>query len=602
MIYFEDYLIWFISFLVYLLILYIGYKISYKLGIKKALYRTTYILLSIIFAFILSPFVNRALFNLDLSEFDITLKYKGISFYTLIDYTEEVIAHSDFLNDIYKYVPSLKSLFMDFPEVILAPVTYVLLFIVFIICWMPLYLYLSYRRKRSVLYERKEKKKCRVWAGVLGAFQCVIIISTILTPINGFNRIYHNAIEGTLNDEYDSICDENKYLKKYEKYCNLIDVYDSTIFASVGGKGTINDYIFDALTRISYDGGYTSISKEASLIVKSTIVLDQSGLLDSISEGSDIIPISLIIGNNLSDEDVDIIMETLSKSKYSEELLTELGTLVTNTLNNLLVDLLKEKKFTVDYSLDKEEIISEIKIALNAIRILTKDELLTQVLQAIDKITYFLENVPNYKRDDIVMITFISNLVKNVNLDNFMIFCESLFDSQIFNKAIPYIIDAFLGDLGFNFSTTNGDILFQLNNFLSFGKLVQKYQPTDFFELISSLNDEELLLFADLATKVVKSPETQGFIDFILSIALGQFKVYSLREIYNISDWRKEVYVLKDFCVFMNNYRKTGKLDLSLAIDIINHKDSQVTQVFLSVLKGNFSSFLKLALSGGDLL
>ena len=177
-----------------------------------------------------------------------------------------------------------------------------------------------------------------------------------------------------------------------------------------------------------------------------------------------------------------------------------------------------------------------------------------------------------------------------------------MFDSQIFNKAIPYIIDAFLGDLGFNFSTTNGDILFQLNNFLSFGKLVQKYQPTDFFELISSLNDEELLLFADLATKVVKSPETQGFIDFILSIALGQFKVYSLREIYNISDWRKEVYVLKDFCVFMNNYRKTGKLDLSLAIDIINHKDSQVTQVFLSVLKGNFSSFLKLALSGGDLL
>jgi hypothetical protein len=138
--------------------LYICYKISYRLGIKKALYRTTYILLSVIFAFVLSPLLNVELLKMDLTNIDITLTYQGEEFYTLVDYIEEVIVHNDFLNDLYKYFPSLKDLLMDFPEVVLAPVTYVLLFIIFMIVWMPLYLYLSYKRKRRILYEREDKK------------------------------------------------------------------------------------------------------------------------------------------------------------------------------------------------------------------------------------------------------------------------------------------------------------------------------------------------------------------------------------------------------------------------------------------------------------
>ena len=114
-----SFIVWCLSFLVFFLVLYISYKVSYRLGIKKALYRTTYILLSVIFAFVLTPTLNRKLFNYDLRQFDIILTYKGNEFYTLIDYIEEVIAHSKILNDIYAYVPSLKDLFMDFPEVVL---------------------------------------------------------------------------------------------------------------------------------------------------------------------------------------------------------------------------------------------------------------------------------------------------------------------------------------------------------------------------------------------------------------------------------------------------------------------------------------------------
>ena len=139
-----SFLVWLGSFLVFLIFLYIAYKISYRLGIKKALYRTTYILLSVIFAFILTPTINRHLFHLDLTQFDIVLKYKGEEFYTIIDYIEEVIVHSEILNDFYSNVPSLKNLFMDVPEVVLAPLTFVSLFFIFLIVWLPLYLYLSY--------------------------------------------------------------------------------------------------------------------------------------------------------------------------------------------------------------------------------------------------------------------------------------------------------------------------------------------------------------------------------------------------------------------------------------------------------------------------
>ena len=156
---FEVFVIWFVSFLVFLLMLFISYKIGYKLGIKKALYRTTYFILSVIFAFTLSPTLNYELFKLDLSDLKIKLTYKEETFYTIADYIEEVIVHSDFLNDIYKYFPSLKNLFMDFPEVVLAPITFVILFIVFIAAWMPLYLYLSYKRKRRILYDRQEKHR-----------------------------------------------------------------------------------------------------------------------------------------------------------------------------------------------------------------------------------------------------------------------------------------------------------------------------------------------------------------------------------------------------------------------------------------------------------
>ena len=86
-------------------------------------------------------------------------------------------------------------------------------------------------------------------------------------------------------------------VEEYKVYCDILNLYDSTVFATIGDNKTLSDYTFDSLTRIQYDGGYTTLSQEASLIIKSSIVLNQSGLIDVISSGIDTIPMPLLMKN-----------------------------------------------------------------------------------------------------------------------------------------------------------------------------------------------------------------------------------------------------------------------------------------------------------------
>lgn len=595
-----SFIVWSLSFLVFFLILYISYKVSYRLGIKKALYRTSYILLSVIFAFILTPTLNRKLFHYDLRKFDMVLNYKGVEFYTLIDYIEEVIAHNEFLNDIYAYVPSLKDLFMDFPEVVLAPITYVVLFFVFLIIWMPLYLYLSYKRKRRILYDREDNKTHRVWAGLLGCVQCIFVFSTVLTPVNGFNRIYQDSINETLDKEYDSICEENEILSQYSKICDTISIYDSSVLADLGGKGGFNNFVFDSITRISYDGKYTNISKEASLMIKGTIVLDQSGLLDVLYSDTEIIPTSLIVNNTLSDEDIDVIANTLSESKYSEEVLLELGDLVTNTLNSLLSDIFNYQDLTLDYSMSREKVVSEIKVILKAIEMLSGTTLLDQIFEIADKIKNFVETVPEYKIDEFVVFDFILDLVNGADLDELETLVEYLFESSTFNKVLPYILDSVFYDAGFRFVATNGDVLDQFYNFMDFARIVKKYQINDPLKLVASLDDEDAILAAEVFQYMANCAETKGFVDFIFGEAFQDFEYYSMSELYAIPNWANEAFLIRDFCgVMYDIVRETGQINYEKIRNLLENDESPFVQMLIGFFRRNLIDILDTALKGG---
>lgn len=593
----ESVLIWILSFLVFALIMFISYKFGYKLGIKKALYRTTYILMCVIFAFVLAPIVNEFLVEFDLSKINITLVYKEKSFTTIIDYIEEIIAHSKFLNDLYVHFPSLKDLFMDFPQILLVPFTYVALFIAFIIILLPLYLYLSYRRKRRILYDRGDKIHHRVWSGVLSCVQTIFIISVILSPLNGLARIYKNATSDTLSNKESSLCDENKNLQKYKTYCTIIESYNSTIFSTIGGNDSISDYIFDSLTRISYGDSYTSFSDEASMIIKSGIVLNQSKLLDIVLEGKKSIPLDLVVDNNLTDDDIDVIVETLSNSKYSEELLSELEVVVTNTLNNIMSDLLNVESFSVDYGLSEEDRINEIKIVLKAIASFGNTTLLNDMIVVKNKVSYFISEYPENRKTETTVFAFLRDVVNSIDIDEFEMFCEHLFESKIFNRLIPHILDKLLRPIGYNFVATDGDVLDQFYNGMDAFRLIKKYQPVGAIELFSSLNDEEFVLVAEIADYMIHSEDSVNVIKNILIVIFKDLDIdFHIDEIIQIKNWNDEIPFIKKMLPIITKIKNNEKIPLSTLIDILKNENSELAMIFKSVVSENRVLFLQLFL------
>lgn len=591
----ERFLIWIISFLILSCLMFVAYKVSYKLGIKKALYRTTYILLSVIFAFVLAPFVNDLVFDMDLRDIGIMLKYKNNEFYTLIDYIEEVIVHSNFLNDLYVYFPSLKDMLMDFPQILLVPLIYVFLFIAFLIVWFPLYLYLSYKRKRRILYEREDNKRHRIWAGILGCVQVVFLVSATLSPLNGLSRIYRNATKDTLSKEYDSLCDEHDALTKYKQYCDIIEVYNSTVFATIGGNKSISNHIFDSLTRMSYDGGYTSLSDEASMIVKSGIVLNQSGLIESISSNSDTLSLDTMIEGKLSEEDIDVIVETLSESKYSENVLRELENLVNNTLNGLMKDLLGNADFDVSYVQDKDEMINEIKLGLKTINLLANSTLISDLVKVIEKIIYFANVHPNNRKTDIVVMEFFNDVTSSINLKELEQFGDYMFDSRIFENVMPYLLDELLGPFGFRFIKNQGDIKTLFHKALEFFGLIDKYHPYDFFEFLRYVSDEELMAMADIVDYICKTPEIKGLLICLLNEIFRQTNIeYFPHDFLEVKNWRKEAYVLRDFCIVIEKAVRHNVVDTDGIIRLLKkYKDSEMISIMKNIAVSNINFFAR---------
>ena len=590
-------LIWIISFIAFLLIMYISYKVSYKLGIKKALYRTTYILLCLIFAFLLAPVVNDKLFSANLSKINITLYYEEKSFYTLIDYIEEVIVHSEFLNDLYVYFPSLKDLLMDFPQVLFVPVVYVMLFVALLIVWMPLYFYLSYKRKRRILYEREDNKKHRVWAGILGCVQFIFLTSVLLSPINGLSRIYKNATSDTLDDENSSLCKEFSALNKYSTYCDALEMYNATLFYTIGGRDTISDYVFSALTRISYKDGYTSLSEEASLIIKGGVVLNQSGLFDSLSMNDSEMLLNYVLENELTEKDIDIIVDTLSNSKYSSDILIDLERLASATLNDLMQLFLEDESFYLDYSfIDEEDIVNEIKVILNALTVFSHSTLLDDLMKVKDIIIDYVEDFPENKKDDLTTFKFMLDMAEAVDLNQVELLGEYILESRIFNNVLPYLLNNCLKELGFNFVAATSDYLDQFYNIMDFMKLVKKYKPADFFDLMLAIDEEETLLLAEIIDYVIHSPDSRGFVKYMLNeIFKGiGLESYTPSEFLNIKDWSKEIYVLKDICVLAKKVRYGGSVELFEITSLLNkHEGSEMYNIFINLGKQNISYFMQ---------
>jgi len=532
-----------LSLIVILLIFGISYKLGKRRGIKKALYRITYRCICVILSFLVAPYLTDYILNFDLYSRGLAIHYKGLNFYRIIDFIEEVIVHSGVLNDIYNLLPNLKSLLIDFPHVIFIPFAYLIAFLFFSILFLPLYFYLAYRRKRS-LYDVTYKNGGKIAAGILTGINIVVLFSILLTPVNGLARIYSESKKNQL--EYDeNICEQSEYLEKYEFTCLLVEAYNSTVFSFLG-RNPANKYIYNSLTRVEYGGTQTNFTSEIVSIAQAGIILNKTGLLDAInSDVEDFKDINKLDFKGLTTSDIDTIILAFENSLYTREVLVDVYNWSSSYLDFLLED---ELAIKVNLELTYDELVEEIRIILSTINLVLNNELyLKNINMVYEKIDAFSKLHEDIRDDDDYRIVLFLDIVNNLDIDALRIIYDYLSPSRIYRLVIPSLLDYLLSTVNTNVNMSGDPSEMDMVVRMCFDLLEVMKNHTHTYNiltLISELSDEELKVVARTVTYISQSKTMNSFFYDIVSYAIGtlhlKFEVPT-ELLLNIKDWYTEL-------------------------------------------------------------
>lgn len=559
------YIIFVSSFLLLGLILVLVFIVGKKQGLKKALYKISYRAICIIFSLLLAPYVNEYLLNYDLYSQGKSIKYNGMYFYRLIDFFEEIIVHNEILNDIYTFVPSLKNLLMDFPQVLFVPFTYVLTFIFISIALLPLYWYLSYKREKRVLYERPYKSNSSNWAGVLNAAQFVLLISVLLTPISGLTRAYKDISEGLVEDD-SNICLQSKYIEKYDLACKVVVGYNSSVLGLIGSS-PINKHIYNSLTRINYDDKKTSLDQEIVSIARAGIVLNKTGILEAIEIESfdDVTSLNL---QSLTEEDIDVVVEAFEQSLYTKDVIYEVYEWSKSYLDWLIQDLTNQE-YSANY--DYDDMINELKVILKTINyIIDKPEFIENITNIYSIIDKFIKD-PQGTMAIRAEIKMFFDVVYAVDLDTLRDIFNFLKESKIYNDLVPQLLDNILKPLDVNISASNNPD--ELNQGIMYAfdliEIIQNHAYVyNILELLNDLTSDEL---HHIARVIEFFNDSKGLKHFLHDIAVygtneGQLEMdLPFEIIYQIQDWDRELELAQLVIQVVYTYIDEGYIDYDKA-------------------------------------
>ena len=560
-----EYIIFIVSLLTLSLFILINYKIGKKEGIKKALYRITYRSLCVIIAFILSPYITEFILNYDLYEGGHSIRYNGMHFYRIIDFIEEIIVHNEVLNDIYNLFPSLKNLLMDFPQVLFIPFGYLLTFILASIVLAPLYFYLSYRRKRRVLYDKSYNKRGPICAGILTAVQSVFLVSIILTPVNGLAKIYKDSAN-ELIDENTTICQQNVYLEKYDFACKVIEAYNNSVFGLIG-ESPVNDYIYGSLTRIKYDENDTSLNREIVSIARAGIALNKTGLIDAINI-TDFSDVTSLNFKGLTEEDIDVIVEAFEQSLYTRDVIYDVYEWSKAYLDWLIEDLI-DKEFVNDN--EYVDVIGELKIILRAINYMLNNrsfvENVTKIYGYVDEYIEKYGNTINAYASTRLFF----DIVYEVDVEALTEVYLLLKDSKIYNNFIPHILDYLLSTIEVRItSNASSEELNQVVlHALNVVKIIQNHAYIyDFLHLVNDLTKDEVHYLATVVEYLNSSQNFKYMLYDLAEYGIGtlQMKIDIPTEvIFKIKEWERELELAHLVVQIIYTYEKTGVIDYDKA-------------------------------------
>lgn len=559
-------LIFSISLLVMALICFISYKLGKREGLKKSLYKITYRSLCVVFSFIVAPYLNEYILNYDLYKIKKPIKFDGMYFYRAIDFLEEVIVHNEVLNDIYNFVPSLKNLLMDFPQVLTIPFVYVITFIAISLLLLPLFLFLSYRRKRRVLYDKAYNQRGPIWAGIINSVQTVFLISIILTPINGLSRIYRNSSQGLVSSE-SNICLQNKYLKKYDSACKIIEGYNSSIFSLIDNN-PINDYIYSSLTRINYGEETTSLNKEVISIARAGLVLNKTGLLEAI-EVESFEDVKELNFNSLTSEDIDVVVEAFETSLYTKDVVFELYEWSKSYLDWFIKDLI-DKEFKTTYEYD--DMVGELKIILNTIKYMMDNKhVLDNITQVYKKIDDYNNNISKENKTIDTDIKLFLDVAYTVDIDFLIELYDRLKDSKIYKDMIPQMIDHLLlyEDIHITSSYDPEEFNEAAKHALNVIKIIKNHKYAyGILPLLGQLTKEELHYIADVVEYLSKTKTLKNLFPDLIRYAIRDSQVemdLPIHVLYEIKDWHREIELVGLIMRIVYIYESEHYIDYDLA-------------------------------------
>ena len=567
-----------ISFIVSLIIFFLGFLICYKSGkkkgIKKALYRITYISLCVILAFVMAPYFTDFILNFDLYPHGLAIQYNGLNFYRIIDFIEEVIVHSEILNDIYYLFPNLKNLLIDFPHVIFIPFAYLLAFFIFWVILLPVYMFLSNRGAKRSLYEVEYKNSGKVWAGIISGVQMIIVVSILLTPVNGLIRVYSDSKKGHIANN-ENICSQNEMLAKYEAACLAIEAYDSSLFYYIG-RNPVNEYIYSSLTKVEFGNTQTTFSSELTSIAKVGIILNKTGLLSAINtEIKDIEDVTSLDFNGLTVSDIDIIIEAFEKSLYTREVLNDVYEWARAYLNYLLRESLS---IDVVFEFTYEELVHELRVILSTINLVLNN---SSYLDNIYKIYEIIDVYNKGPQGDEEGMRMFFTIAHKVDLDALIHIYDYLSQSQIYRLVVPkllnYILDTI--EISVSLDADPGELDMTMRLIFGLVEIIKKHNTYNLFELLGYLTPSEVEYLARVVNYMCHSATMRTFFYDLANYGIktsGLTLKIPTELILKVDDWTRELMLGQIVIRIIYESEMYGYIDYDLAWYGLTHYSNTV--------------------------
>ncbi|MFA6667675.1 MAG: hypothetical protein WCS51_04940, partial [Bacilli bacterium] len=276
--------------LLFALAILLGFLWGIKRGLKKSTYRILCIGVCLLLAFLLAAPTTSLLLNLDISSIIQLEMSNGQIAQTLKEYVENFISSNAEIADLIASSDALEQLIFQLPGLVVNVFIFVIYFWLFKIISWPIFAGIAKNAYKKLNDSDPEPKKYRLWGGLVGAFQGLIIICITFVPITGVvslvNELNQTTTSVSATSENDDI--SNQTLLEYALGESL-DPEMYTYFESVNDSAIIKTNSIIQFNSIFFDTLASAKAGNDTIVIRHELKL----LNEAFNEGKQLLELDL---------------------------------------------------------------------------------------------------------------------------------------------------------------------------------------------------------------------------------------------------------------------------------------------------------------------